>query len=182
MGSLSIAWKDIKRKKQRSFLYIFTHSLVTATGISLYIMSLGIKLQLYNTNIIFNGAIVRVLTQYLSFLTIFSLLATIIVSSVLSSLLTVSRMKDLSTLQALGGTFKQIQRIPLAEIFLITVIGGIIGNFEGFLGGYLLIIFLGLNPGPLNILEYFFFSSQFFILSIVGTYFAAGYFVNYLIR
>ena len=179
---MSLAWKDITRKKHRSFLYIFTLSLVDAAGVSLYLISSALKSQIIQISGRFNGIILRVMTEYLNFLIIFTFLASIIVASVLVSLLTASRMKDLAIFQSIGGTYKQIQRIPIAEIFLITLIACFLGLLEGIFGGYLLIIIIGLDNFTINIISFGFFTLQFILLSIIGTYFVSGFFVNYLLR
>ena len=182
MGSLSIAWKDITRKKQRSILYVFTLSLVNATGVSLYIISSALKSQIVQASGKFNGIILQVMIDYMNFLIIFSFLTSIVVASVLVSLLTVARMKDLAIFQSIGGTYKQIQRIPIAEIFIITLIACFLGIFEGLIGGYFLLLSLSLNHITINILSFGFFILQFILISVIGTYFVSGFFVNYLLR
>ena len=182
MGSLSIAWKDVTRKRQRSFLYIFTHSLLIATGVNIFLISTVLHLQVDQATQMFNGSIISIMESYLTFLTFFALFASIISASVLASLLAVSRMKDLAVFQSLGGTFKQIQRIPIAEIFIITTIGGIVGIIEGTILGIILLSFLGFPILTLSLLELLFFSSVFLFFSAVGTYFAAGMVINILIR
>ena len=182
MGSLSIAWKDITRKKQRSILYVFTLSLVNATGVSLYIISSALKSQIVQASGKFNGIILQVMIDYMNFLIIFSFLTSIVVASVLVSLLTVARMKDLAIFQSIGGTYKQIQRIPIAEIFIITLIACFLGIFEGIIGGYFLLLSLSLNHIAINILSFGFFILQFILISVIGTYFVSGFFVNYLLR
>ena len=179
---MKIAWKDITRKKNRSFLYILTLCLVDATGISLFLISSALKSQIMQVSGRFNGVILRIMIDYLNFLIIFTLLASIVVASVLASLLTVSRMKDLAIFQSIGGTYKQIQRIPLAEIFIITLIACFLGLFLGVFGGYLLIIVLGLDNFMINIVTFGIFVLQFILLSVIGTYFTSGFFVNYLLR
>ncbi|MHA2031536.1 MAG: hypothetical protein ACW99Q_19330, partial [Candidatus Kariarchaeaceae archaeon] len=182
MGSLSIAWKDITRKKQRSILYVFTLSLVNATGVSLYIISSALKSQIVQASGKFNGIILQVMIDYMNFLIIFSFLTSIVVASVLVSLLTVARMKDLAIFQSIGGTYKQIQRIPIAEIFIITLIACFLGIFEGIIGGYFLLLSLSLNHMVINIFSFGLFILQFILISVIGTYFVSGFFVNYLLR
>ncbi|PWI49368.1 hypothetical protein CEE45_02200 [Candidatus Heimdallarchaeota archaeon B3_Heim] len=182
MGSLSIAWKDVTRKRERSFLYIITHSLLVATGINIFLISSVLHLQVEEATQMFNGSIIRIMDSYLTFLTLFSFLASIISASVLASLLAVSRMNDLAVFQSLGGTFKQINRIPLAEIFIITTIGGIVGIIEGSVLGFVLLSFLGFSIIHLSLVELIIFSIGFLFFSAIGTYFAAGFFVNVLIR
>ncbi len=182
MGSLNIAWKDITRKKQRSILFIFTLSLVNATGISLYIISSALKSQIVQASGKFNGIILQVIIDYMNFLIIFSFLTSIVVASVLVSLLTVARMKDLAIFQSIGGTYKQIQRIPIAEIFIITIFACFLGIFEGIISGYLLLLSLSLNQIVINIFSFGFFILQFILISVIGTYFVSGFFVNYLLR
>ena len=89
LGSLSIAWKDIARKKRRSILYIITLSLVNATGVSLFVISSALKSQIAQASGKFNGIILQVMIDYMNFLIIFSFLTSIVVASVLVSLLTV---------------------------------------------------------------------------------------------
>ncbi|MHA2096815.1 MAG: hypothetical protein ACW98F_19540, partial [Candidatus Hodarchaeales archaeon] len=182
MGSLSIAWKDVTRKRQRSFLYIFTHSLLVATGINIFLISTVLHLQIDQTSQMFNVSIIHNLNLYLTFLILFALFASIISASVLATLLAVSRMKDLAVFQSLGGTFKQIQRIPLAEIFIITSIGGIIGIIEGTVIGFILLSFLEFPIFSLSLVAFVLFSFTFLAFSALGTYFAAGLVINILIR
>ncbi|MHA2387915.1 MAG: hypothetical protein ACXACW_04255, partial [Candidatus Hodarchaeales archaeon] len=182
MGSLNIAWKDVIRKPERSFLYIFTHSLLVATGINIFLISSVLQLQVDQATQMFNGSIINIMDMYLLFLTGFSFLASIISASVLASLLAVSRMKDLAVFQSLGGTFKQIQRIPIAEIFIITSIGGIVGIIEGSVLGALLLSFLDFSILQIPIWEFILFSFLFLFFSAVGTYFAAGFVINVFIR
>ncbi|MHA1945326.1 MAG: hypothetical protein ACXAC6_04000 [Candidatus Hodarchaeales archaeon] len=182
MGSLSIAWKDITRKKQRSILYVFTLSLVNATGVSLYIISSALKSQIVQASGKFNGIILQVMIDYMNFLILFSFLTSIVVASVLVSLLTVARMKDLAIFQSIGGTYKQIQRIPIAEIFIITSIACFLGIIEGIIGGYFLLLSLSLNHMVINIFSFGFFILQFILISVIGTYLVSGFFVNYLLR
>ncbi len=179
---MKIAWKDITRKKNRSLLYILTLCLVDATGISLFLISSALKSQIMQVSGRFNGVILRIMIEYLNFLIIFTFLASIVVASVLASLLTISRMKDLAIFQSIGGTYKQIQRIPIAEIFIITLIACFLGLFLGVFGGYLLIIVLGLDNFTINIVTFGIFVLQFILLSVIGTYFTSGFFVNYLLR
>jgi ABC-type lipoprotein release transport system permease subunit len=182
MGSISIAWKDITRKPERSLLYMVTQSLLVATGGNLFLLSTALVVQVRNAEQKFNGLILRIMSQYIDFLIFFTLIASIITASVLASLLTISRMDDLAVFQSIGGTFKQIQRIPIAEIFLITVFGGGLGVVEGLFGGYILQVLLGFQSIHISIFQYFLFSSLFVGLSIIGTYFTSGFFVNILIR
>ncbi len=182
MGSLSIAWKDITRKRERSLLYILTHSLLVATGVNIFLISSVLSLQVDQATQMFNGSIIHIMGLYLTFLILFSLLASIISASVLSSLLAVSRMKDLAIYQSLGGTFKQIQRIPITEIFIITTLGGILGIIEGCVFGILLQSILRFSVFHLSLLDLSLFSLIFLFLSAVGTYFAGGFIVNILIR
>ncbi len=182
MGSLNIAWKDVTRKKERSFLYIFTHSLLTATGINVFLISSVLQLQVAEATQMFNGSIISIMDLYLSFLLLFALLSSIISASVLASLLAVSRMKDLAVFQSLGGTFKQIQRIPIAEIFIITTIGGILGIIEGCILGFFLLSTLGFPILQISGMDLFLFSLGFLVCSAVGTYFAGGFVINVLIR
>ena len=72
MGSLSIAWKDVTRKRERSFLYIITHSLLVATGINIFLISSVLHLQVEEATQMFNGSIIRIMDSYLTFLTLFS--------------------------------------------------------------------------------------------------------------
>ena len=181
LGSLSIAWKDIARKKQRSILYIITLSLVNATGVSLFVISSALKSQIEQASGKFNGIILQVMIDYMNFLILFSFLTSIVVASVLVSLLTVARMKDLAIFQSIGGTYKQIQRIPIAEIFIITLFACFLGLIGGLFAGYILLLSLSLDHIIINIFSLVLFILQFVLISVIGTYFVSGFFVNYLL-
>ena len=182
MGSLNLAIKDIRRQKHRSLLFIIVQSCVTASGMIVYGLSLAIRAQIGQSRSYFNNSIIQIFNDHLTFLFNFALVAGIAVAVILSSLLTVARMNDLATLLALGGTFKQIQRVPLAQIFLITLISGVIGWFGGIVG--LSIFLLLLRFSTVNVLEVLNLpiGIGYIAVQIIGTYIFAGFIVNLLIR
>ncbi len=182
MGSLNLAIKDIRRQKHRSLLFIIVQSCITASGMIVYGLSLAIQAQIGQTKAYFNNSIIQIFNDHLRFLFNFSLVAGIAVAVILSCLLTVARMNDLAILLALGGTFKQIQRVPLAQIFLITLIAGVIGWFGGIAG--LSIFLLLLQFTSVNALEVlnFPFGISYIAVQIIGTYIFAGFIVNMLLR
>jgi len=104
----------------------------------------------------------------------------ILVATILSCLLTVARMDDLAVILALGGTFKRIQRVPLAQIFVITLISGVIGLIGGTLGLFSLTLFLQI--GTIELESFLPIGLVYVACQIIGTYFAAGFVVNLLIR
>ena len=182
MGSLNLALKDIWRQKQRSLLFIIIQSSITASGMIMYGLAVAIQAQIGETEAYFNNSIIQIFHGYLNFLLAFALIAGILIAAILSSLLTVARMDDLAVLLALGGTFKQIQRVPLAQIFLITLIAGLVGWIGGLLGLSAFILLLRLETveawSALNLS----FGLVYIGCQIIGTYFAAGFIVNFLIR
>ncbi len=182
MGSLNLAIKDIKRQKQRSLLFIVVQACITASGMIVYGLSLAIQAQIGQTKAYFNNSIIQIFNDHLTFLFNFALVAGIAVAVILSCLLTVARMNDLAILLALGGTFKQIQRVPLAQIFVITLIAGVIGWIGGIVG--LSIFLLLLQFTTVNALEVlnFPFGISYIAVQIIGTYVFAGFIVNMLLK
>jgi ABC-type lipoprotein release transport system permease subunit len=182
VGSLDIAWKDIKRNKTRSILYIFTYSLAVSTSIALSLFSLVIVGYYDQESIHLNGSIIRAFYGHTEFLYYFSILMVIIESSLLASILTLARLKDLAILQSLGGTYKQIQRIPIAEIFIITQLGNLIGLVEGLIGGTIILLLLNLNISSFIVLKLIFSILLLFIISTIGSYIISSFFINYLLK
>lgn len=182
MGSLNLAIKDIWRQKQRSLLFIAIQAFITASGMIMYGLAVAIQAQMGESEAYFNNSIIQIFHGYLNFLVAFAVVTGILVAVILGSLLTIARMDDLAVLLALGGTFKQIQRIPLAQIFLITLIAGLVGWIGSIVGLSSFILLLRLETvgaeGVLNIP----FSLAYIAGQIIGTYFAAGLIVNLLIR
>lgn len=146
----------------------------------MYGLAVTIQSQVGLNQAYFNNSIFQIFHGYLNFLLAFAIVTGILVATILSCLLTVARMDDLAVILALGGTFKRIQRIPLAQIFLITFISGIIGLAGGILSLFSFSLFLGFelikleSILPLGLI--------YIACQIIGTYFAAGLFVNLLIR
>jgi hypothetical protein len=89
-------------------------------------------------------------------------------------------MDDLAVILALGGTFKRIQRVPLAQIFLITFIAGLIGLTGGIFSLFSFSLFLQIKSLDLGIILPL--GLVYIIIQVIGTYFAAGFVVNVLIR
>lgn len=146
----------------------------------MYGLAVAIQSQVSQTQAYFNNSIIQIFHGYLNFLLAFSIVTGILVASILSCLLTVSRMDDLAVILALGGTFKRIQRVPLAQIFMITLIAGLIGWLGGILGLLTMGFFLQFETIRLeSILPL---GLTYVILQIFGTYFAAGFIINLLIR
>lgn len=182
MGSLNLAMKDIMRQKHRSFLFIFVQSSITASGMIMYGLAIGIETQLGHSEAYFNNSIIQIFDGYLSFLLGFAIVAGILVAAILSSLLTIARMDDLAILLALGGTSKKIQRVPLSQIFLIITFSGIIGWIGGLIGLSLFIVVLKLeiiNAGAILNLP---FGIVYIIGQLIGTYIAAGFIITLLIK
>lgn len=180
MGSLNLALKDIWRQKPRSLLFITVQSCITASGIIMYGLTVIIQSQIGQDQVYFNNSIIQIFYGYLNFLIAFAIITGILVASLLSCLLTVARMDDLAVILALGGTYKRIQRVPLAQIFLITLIAGLIGLVGGIIGIFSFTLFLRLETLKLeNILPL---GLIYITCQIIGTYFAAGFVVNLLIR
>ena len=148
----------------------------------MYGLAVAIESQMGQDQAYFNNSILQIFNGHLTFLLTFAILAGVIVAAILCCLLTIARMDDLAVLLALGGTFKQIQRIPLAQIFLITLISGLlgwIGGIIGLSGFFILLRFESIDVGyVLNL----YFGIIYIIIQIIGTYIAAGFFVNILIR
>lgn len=146
----------------------------------MYGLTVVIQSQIGQDRAYFNNSIIQIFHGYLNFLLAFTIVTGILVATILSCLLTVARMDDLAVILALGGTFKRIQRVPLAQIFLITLIAGLIGLIGGILGLFGFTLFLKLETIrlesiiPLGLI--------YIACQIIGTYFAAGFFVNLLIR
>ncbi|UCE12738.1 MAG: hypothetical protein JSV04_11150 [Candidatus Heimdallarchaeota archaeon] len=182
MGSLNLAMKDIMRQKHRSLLFIFVQSSITASGMIMYGLAIGIETQLGNSEAYFNNIIIQIFDGYLSFLLGFAIVAGILVAAILSSLLTIARMDDLAILLALGGTSKKIQRVPLSQIFLIILFSGILGWIGGLIGLSLFIIILQLdtiNAGAILNLP---FGIIYIAGQLIGTYIGAGFIITLLIR
>jgi len=93
-------------------------------------------------------------------------------------------MEDFSILSALGGTFKKIQRIPLASVLLINCFSALLGALEGCIGGLVFQMLLGININLTigTIIDYLVFTFLFFFLSISGTYIFSGFLINIFIK
>ncbi|MFX0211855.1 MAG: hypothetical protein ACFFDT_38120, partial [Candidatus Hodarchaeota archaeon] len=180
MGSLNLARKDIWRQKSRSLLFIIVQSCITASGVIMYGLAVVIQSQIGQNRAYFNNSIIQIFNGYLNFLLSFAIVTGILIATILSCLLTVARMDDLAVILALGGTFKRIQRVPLAQIFLFTLIAGLVGLIGGLIGLYSFIFFLRFETvRPESILPL---GLIYIVCQIIGTYFAAGFVVNLLIR
>lgn len=181
MGSISLAWKDILRQKHRTILFITVQMAVTASALTIFGLDISISSQLESNLSTLNNTVLQIFSGYLTFLQVFAIVASISVAAVLSSLLSIARMNDLAVLSTLGGTFKTIQRVPLAEIFLLSFISGILGSFVGF---FILHIYKTLFhfTQAISIDRYFVTCSIFIALQIIGTYFTSGLIVNLIIR
>ena len=139
-----------------------------------------IQSQIGQSRAYFNNAIIQIFNGYLNFLISFAIVTGILVATILSCLLTVARMDDLAVILALGGTFKRIQRVPLAQIFVITLISGVIGLIGGTLGLFSLTLLLQI--GTIELESFLPIGLVYVACQIIGTYFAAGFVVNLLIR
>ena len=146
----------------------------------MYGLAIIIQSQMGENQAFFNNSIIQIFNGYLNFLIAFTIVTGIMVATILSCLLTVARMDDLAVILALGGTFKRIQRVPLAQIFLITFIAGLLGLIGGILS--LFSFSLILQTENLNIDFILPLGILYIVFQIIGTYFAAGFFVNVLIR
>ncbi|MFX0207670.1 MAG: hypothetical protein ACFFDT_16905 [Candidatus Hodarchaeota archaeon] len=182
MGILNLALKDILRQKQRSLLFIAVQSCITASGMIMYGLAVVIQAQIGESQAYFNNSIIQIFHGYLNFLLIFALMTGIFVAAILSSLLTIARMDDLAVLLTLGGTFKRIQRVPLAQIFLVTLIAGLVGWIGGIVGLSILTVILKLEAVNIGEALNLSFGLLYVGCQIIGTYFVAGFIVNLLIR
>lgn len=182
MSSLNLALKDIQRQKQRSLLFIAVQSCITASGMIMYGLAVVIQAQIGKSQAYFNNSIIQIFHGYLNFLLVFAVVTGILIAAILSSLLTIARMDDLAVLLALGGTFKRIQRVPLAQIFLLTLIAGLVGWIGGFVGLSILTVTLRLEAVNIGETLNLSFGLLYIVCQIIGTYFAAGFIVNLLIR
>ncbi|MFX1517053.1 MAG: hypothetical protein ACFFC6_12195 [Promethearchaeota archaeon] len=180
MGSLNLAVKDIWRQKPRSLLFIVVQSCITASGIVMYGLAEVIQTQIGQDWAYFNNVIIQIFNGYLNFLTTFAIITGILIATILSCLLTVARMDDLAVILALGGTFKRIQRVPLTQILLITLISGVVGLIGGTLGLFSFNLFL--RVGTIRLESFLTIGLVYIACQIIGTYFAAGFIVNLLIR
>ncbi|MFW9779397.1 MAG: hypothetical protein ACFFE8_11135 [Candidatus Heimdallarchaeota archaeon] len=181
MGSLQLAWVDIRRTRSRTNIFIGIQSLITASGMLFNRLSqfLGGQVSSYTG---LNPSIISILYNFLSFLSMTALITGILVATLLSSILTIGRMKDLAVLLAMGGSFKDIQRVPLAQMLLLTLVSGILGWIINILIQFLFQFLLGiplisvmelLIPVPETI---------YVVLQLLGVYFVAGLIINYIIR
>lgn len=183
MGSFSLALRDIWRQKPRSILFISIQSMITAAGMVFCSLAVDFQEQMKGTeNIQFNQVIIQSFDGFLTFMVSFSIIAGILTASILTALITISRMEDLATLLSLGGTLKKIQRVPLAQIFLITLISGIIGWCGSIIGILAISLCLELESLRSNFVVNVLFPSVYIALQLIGTYFVSGFIVNYLLR
>ncbi|MFX0170709.1 MAG: hypothetical protein ACFE9L_02195 [Candidatus Hodarchaeota archaeon] len=183
MSSLSLAMKDIWRKKQQSFLFISTQSAIFASGMIFHGLANSIQNQMVEKQQNFlNCTVVHIFNDYLTYMLVFAVFAGIIVSIILSALLTVARMKDLAILLALGGTFKRIQRVILTQIFLINLLSGIVGWIIGIFGVSGFIVFFNFTALNTSSIINVFFALSYISIQAIGSYLGAGLVVYLLIR
>jgi hypothetical protein len=183
LGSLSLAAKDIWRKKQQSILFISVQSTIFASGMIFYSLASSIQDQMVGTQHKYlNRTIINIFNGYLTYMLIFTVFTGIFVSIILSALLTIARMKDLAILLALGGTFRQIQRVILAQIFLINILSGVLGWIIGVFGISGFIFFFQFNVLNIGSIVNLFFGLLYISIQAIGSYFGAGFVIYFLIR
>ncbi|MFX0051775.1 MAG: hypothetical protein ACFE8U_10855, partial [Candidatus Hermodarchaeota archaeon] len=113
---------------------------------------------------------------------IFAVCAGILVSIILSALLTVTRMKDLAVLLALGGTYKRIQRVILAQIFLINLLSGVVGWIIGIFSVSGFIVFFRFTALNISSIINVYFGLLYISIQVIGSYLGAGFVIYLLIR
>jgi hypothetical protein len=111
-----------------------------------------------------------------------ALITGILVATLLSSILTIGRMKDLAVLLAMGGSFKDIQRIPIAQMFLLTLFSGILGWIINLCSQVIFQITLGIPLISLEGLLLPLHDINYVVLQLLGVYLIAGLIINYIIR
>ncbi|MFX0184546.1 MAG: hypothetical protein ACFE95_15805 [Candidatus Hodarchaeota archaeon] len=182
-SSFSLAAKDIWRKKHQTILFLSVQSIIFASGMIFYGLSSSIQSQMVVTqNKYLNRTIINIFNGYLTYMLIFTIFTGIFVSIILSALLTISRIKDLAILLALGGTFKRIQRVILAQIFLINILSGLLGWIIGTFGISGFIILFGFGVLNFGSIANLYFGLLYIGIQAIGSYFGAGFVVYFLIR
>ncbi len=178
--SLDFAIKDISRKKDVSYPYLFTLILIiSATEFLIYFSSsiglnLFIQYSFINTYF-FSGGISIIYTNFNNLIIILMMILAFIVVIIVSCTLIISKKRDIAIMRALGSLPHKLYGFYLTEIYVIFIIAFFIGIIIGILFFSIFAYILVLNDFTLTFQLDFFYTPILFASCMAGIFIIPGY-------
>ncbi|TXT58538.1 MAG: putative Efflux ABC transporter permease protein [Promethearchaeota archaeon] len=179
--SLDFALKDFYRKREQTYPYLFTIVLVVALSVFSVYLTNNLKIGSPGTNpedSVFSGAINLVYSQFNNVILILILILSITLIMIVLISLILSKKKDIAIMKSLGTLPEYLYGFYLLEIYIIFLVGFLIGTIFGFVTyGFFYYIAPFLNI-VLSFKIDFLYIPLFFIVCLIGIYILPGQFLR----
>ncbi|MFW9951837.1 MAG: FtsX-like permease family protein, partial [Candidatus Thorarchaeota archaeon] len=177
--SVDFALKDIYRKRETSFPFILIISITIALLVFLihFSSSLGLNafIKTTFTNLYyFSGGISIVFTDFTTLIIALMLVLAFLIVIIVTSTLITTKKRDIAIMKAVGSMPRRVYNFYLTEVFLVFLIGFIIGLILGFISYGIFHFILLLNGFQITFQLDFIYLPIFFIICILGIYFVPG--------
>lgn len=178
--SLDFAIKDISRKKDMSYPYLFILILIiSATEFSIYFgSSIGLNnfIQYSFTNTyFFSGGINIIYTDFNNLIIVLMMILAFTVVIIISCTLVISKKRDIAIMRALGSLPHKLYGFYLTEIYVIFIIAFFIGIIIGILFFSIFAYILILNDFALTFQLDLIYTPILFASCIAGIFIIPGY-------
>lgn len=179
--SLDFALKDFYRKREQTYPYLFTIVVVVALSVFSVYLTNNLKIGSPGTNpedSLFSGAINLVYSQFNNVILILILILSITLIMIVLISLILSKKKDIAIMKSLGTLPEYLYGFYLLEVYVIFLVGFLIGTIFGFITyGFFYYIAPLLNI-VLSFKIDFFYIPLFFIVCLIGIYILPGQFLR----
>ena len=184
--SIDFAIKDITRKKSQTYPYILTIALVIALAEFLiyFTTSLGLNLILrvdtsqngdINQQSYLSGAVNEVYSQFNTLVVSLVIILAFMIVVAITTTIIIFKKRDIAIMKALGTLPGRLYGFYLLEVYIIFLIGFVIGIIFGLIafGIFSLIMFLLGNPIIFHIDLYY--TTALFVSCVIGIFVFSGY-------
>ncbi|MFX0009380.1 MAG: FtsX-like permease family protein [Candidatus Hermodarchaeota archaeon] len=177
--SIDFALKDIYRKKETSYPFIFTISLTIALVVFLIHLtsSLGLSTfikQNFTNSYFSSGGINIVFTDFTTLIISLMLLLAFSIVIIVTSTLITTKKRDIAIMKAIGSIPRKIYNFYLTETYLVFLIGFLLGLGLGFISYGIFHLILNINIIQFNFQIDVIYLPILFISCILGIYFVPG--------
>ena len=177
--SIDFALKDIYRKKETSYPFIFIISLTIALVVFLIHLtsSLGLNTfikQNFANSYFFSGGINIVFTDFTTLIISLMLILAFSIVIIVTSTLITTKKRDIAIMKAIGSIPRKIYNFYLTETYLIFLIGFLLGLGLGFISYGIFHLIVNINIIQLNFQIDVIYLPILFISCILGIFFVPG--------
>lgn len=177
--SVDFALKDINRKRDISYPFILVISLIIALVVFLIHFTTSIGLNTFiNYNFdnpyYFLGGISIVFTDFTTLIIALMLVLAFVIVIIISSTLITTKKRDIAIMKAVGSIPIRIYHFYLTEVYLVFLIGFVLGLIFGFISYGLFSLIMTIIGFPLLFQIDFLYIPILFVSCLLGIYFVPG--------